>query len=213
MPRWGLIAAAACLAFAALVMTVRQPPPSGAKPLASKAKATATFASGCFWCTEAVFQKLKGVESVVAGYTGGTVPNPTYEQVCSETTGHAEAIEITYDPAVVSYDTLLEVFWKTHDPTTLNRQGNDHGTSYRSAIFYHDEEQRRLAESYKEKLTEAGVFKPGNIVTEIVPAKTFYVAEDKHQDFYNQHPMDPYCRSHIPEKLEKLREVFADKLR
>jgi peptide-methionine (S)-S-oxide reductase len=212
MPKWGLFAAVACTAFAALILTVRQPPPTGAKPLNSKSAATATFAAGCFWCTEAVFQKLKGVSSVVSGYTGGTVPNPTYEQVTSETTGHAEAIEVSYDPAVVPYETLLEVFWKTHDPTTPNRQGRDIGTRYRSAIFYHDDEQRQIAESYKKKLADEGFFE-GSIVTEVVPATAFYPAEDYHQDYYNQHAERGYCQVVIAPKLEKLRHVFHDKVR
>jgi methionine-S-sulfoxide reductase len=186
----------------------REPYPSDAPP----GKAKATFASGCFWCSEAVFQQLKGVETVVSGYTGGNVANPTYEQVGWESTGHAEAIDITYDPALVTYDTLLEVFWKTHDPTTLNRQGNDKGTRYRSAIFYHDEDQRKLAESYKQKLQAVGFFS-GSIVTEIVPATQFWPAEQYHQDYFNQHPDQPYCRQMIPPKLAKLRHVFGDKLK
>ena len=145
--------------------------------------ATATFGNGCFWCTEAVFQQLKGVRSVASGYTGGSVKNPTYYQVCERTTGHAEALQITYDPKVISFDELLEVFWKTHDPTTLNRQGNDVGTQYRSAIFYHTDEQKRLAEHYKQKLDAAGLF-PGPIVTEIVPFTEFFKAEDYHQNYY-----------------------------
>ena len=182
--------------------------PSDAPP----GKAKATFAAGCFWCTEAVFQRLKGVEAVVSGYTGGTTANPTYEEVTWETTGHAEAIDVTYDPKVVSYDTLLEVFWKTHDATTTNRQGNDIGTRYRSAIFYHDEEQRKLAETYKRKLTDAGFFH-GTIVTQIVPATPFYRAEDHHQNYFNEHSGAGYCRVIIGPKLDKLRHIFHDKLK
>ena len=159
-----------------------------------------------------MFQKLKGVEAVVSGYTGGALANPSYEDVCSETTGHAEAIDVTYDPKVVAYDTLLEVFWKTHDATTPNRQGNDVGTRYRSAIFYHDDEQRQIAESYKRKLAGAGFFQ-GTIVTEIVPATRFYKAEDYHQNYFNEHAERDYCRMIIGPKLEKLRHVFADKLK
>jgi peptide-methionine (S)-S-oxide reductase len=173
--------------------------------------AKATFGGGCFWCTEAVFQRLKGVQSVVSGYTGGTVKNPTYYQVCSGTTGHAEAIQITYDPRTTSYEELLEVFWKTHDPTTLNQQGNDYGTQYRSAIFYHDDEQQALAEHYKQKLDASGLF-PAPIVTEIVPFTEFYPAETYHQNYYNENAGQPYCRAVIGPKLDKLRELFSDKL-
>ncbi|HTR80729.1 MAG TPA: peptide-methionine (S)-S-oxide reductase MsrA, partial [Bacteroidota bacterium] len=141
---------------------------------------TATFAAGCFWCVEAVFQDLKGVDSVVSGYAGGSVPNPTYEEVCSGSTGHAEACQIAYDPAKISYAELLEVFWKTHDPTTLNRQGNDLGTQYRSAIFYHNDDQRKLAEHYKKELDSSSAF-DAPIVTEIVPFSNFYKAENYHQ--------------------------------
>ncbi len=174
--------------------------------------ATATFGNGCFWCTEAVFQQLKGVQSVVSGYTGGSVKNPTYYQVCEGTTGHAEALQITYDPKVISFDELLEVFWKTHDPTTLNRQGNDVGTQYRSAIFYHTDEQKLLAEHYKQKLDAAGLF-PGPIVTEIVPYTEFFKAEDYHQNYYAQNSSQPYCRAVIRPKLDKMKQVFAEKLK
>ncbi len=172
---------------------------------------TATFGSGCFWCTEAVFQRLKGVESVVSGYSGGFVENPSYEEVCSGTTGHAEATQIKYDPAQISYEELLEVFWKTHDPTTLNQQGNDFGPQYRSAIFYHNDEQRRLAEEYKKKLDTARIWdKP--IVTEITPFTNFYSAENYHQDYFNRNPNQPYCAYIIRPKLKKLEDVFRDKL-
>jgi peptide-methionine (S)-S-oxide reductase len=172
---------------------------------------TATFAGGCFWCSEAIFQNLQGVTSVMSGYTGGTVENPTYEQVCSGTTGHAEAIQIFYDPAKISYKELLEVFWKTHDPTTLNRQGNDTGTQYRSAIFYHSGEQRQTAEAYKKELGAAKIWN-SPIVTEIVPFKKFYKAEDYHQNYYRQNAGQPYCRFVITPKLEKFRKVFEKKL-
>jgi peptide-methionine (S)-S-oxide reductase len=173
---------------------------------------TATFGAGCFWCVEAVFQKLKGVATVKSGYMGGRVPNPTYKDVCSGLTGHAEVIQIEFDPAVISFAELLEVFWSTHDPTTLNRQGADVGTQYRSAIFYHSEEQRASAEKYKKQLNENEAF-PDPIVTEIVEAKKMYVAEDYHQNYFNNNPNQPYCRAIIPAKLEKLKKVFADKLK
>lgn len=172
---------------------------------------TATFGNGCFWCTEAVFQQIKGVKSVASGYTGGAVPNPTYEQVCRGTTGHAEAIQLTYDPKVVTYPELLEVFWRSHDPTTLNRQGNDVGTQYRSAIFYHSDRQRELAERYKRKLDEAGVYS-SPVVTEIVPAAVFYPAEAYHQNFFNENPRQGYCRAVVGPKVEKIRAVFRGRL-
>ena len=172
----------------------------------------ATFGSGCFWCTEAVFERLKGVYKVVSGYSGGTVENPTYEQVCTGKTGHAEVTQITYDPKVITYDELLEVFWKTHDPTTLNRQGNDVGTQYRSVIFYHNDEQKRLAEKYKEELNKSGIWdKP--IVTEIVPFTNFYPAENYHQNYYDNNPSQPYCSFVITPKVEKFEKVFKDKLK
>ncbi|MFO0797239.1 MAG: peptide-methionine (S)-S-oxide reductase MsrA [Gemmataceae bacterium] len=171
----------------------------------------ATFGTGCFWCTEAVYQQIRGVKKVVSGYTGGQRPNPTYEQICTGVTGHAEAVQVTFDPAVVSYPELLEVFWRSHDPTTLNRQGNDVGTQYRSAIFYHSERQRELAERYKRKVDEAGVF-ASPIVTEITPAATFYPAEAYHQNFFNDNPRQPYCRAVVGPKVEKLRQVFKGRL-
>ncbi len=172
----------------------------------------ATFGSGCFWCTEAVFQRVAGVEKVESGYSGGKVKNPTYKEICSGLTGHAEVIRLTYDPIKVSFEALLEIFWKTHDPTTLNRQGNDIGTQYRSVIFFHNEEQRRLAEAYRHKLDESGVFdRP--VVTEISPATTFYVAENYHQDYYNLNGNAPYCAFIIQPKVEKLKKVFSDKLK
>jgi peptide-methionine (S)-S-oxide reductase len=172
----------------------------------------ATFGAGCFWCTEAVFQRLKGVIKVESGYSGGTVPNPSYEAVCTGKTGHAECSQITFDPKVISYAKLLEVFWKVHDPTELNRQGNDVGTQYRSVIFYHNEEQKKLAENYKKELDKEKIWdKP--IVTEIVQSKAFYIAEDYHQNYYNQHSDKPYCSFVITPKLEKFEKVFADKLK
>jgi peptide-methionine (S)-S-oxide reductase len=172
----------------------------------------ATFGSGCFWCTEAVFQQLKGVREVVSGYTGGATRNPTYQDVCTGTTGHAEVTRITFDPRVISYPELLEVFWRSHDPTTLNRQGNDVGTQYRSAVFYHTDRQRQLAEGYKQKIDAAHVF-AAPLVTEIVPAAEFYPAEAYHQNYFADNGRQPYCQVVIRPKVEKLRAVFRDKLR
>lgn len=181
-----------------------------AKP--AESLAIATFGSGCFWCTEAIFQQLEGVEAVASGYSGGEVDKPTYEQVCAGTTGHAEVVQITYDPAVITFKELLEVFWKSHDPTTLNRQGNDVGTQYRSAVFYHDEEQRKLAEAYKKKLDDAGAFR-APIVTEITEFKQFFPAEDYHRNYFRLNPQEGYCSFVIRPKVDKVREVFADKLK
>ena len=173
---------------------------------------TATFGAGCYWCTEAQFQQLKGVETVESGFSGGNVDNPTYKQVCNGNTGHAEVCNITYDPSVITFDELLAAFWTCHDPTTLNRQGNDVGTQYRSAIFYHNEEQREKAEDYKKKLNDENVFgKP--VVTQIAPFKAFYKAEDYHQNYYNENGDQPYCSFVVRPKLEKFRKVFKDKLK
>ena len=173
---------------------------------------TATFASGCFWCTEAVFLELKGVLKVESGYTGGTIKNPTYKEICSGLTGHAEVIQLTYDPKLISFDELLEVFWKTHDPTTLNRQGADAGTQYCSAVFYHNASQKELAEKYKKELDASKAF-DNTIVTEITAATKFYKAEDYHQNYYNQNGDQPYCSYVIQPKLDKFRKVFHDKLK
>lgn len=173
---------------------------------------TATFGNGCFWCTEAIFQQLEGVLKVESGYSGGHVENPTYKEVCEGTTGHAEAIQIVYDPSRISFDELLEVFWQTHDPTTLNRQGNDVGTQYRSVVFYHNKEQQEKAEEYKQKLDEAKAFN-APIVTEISPFQKFYVAENYHQDYYNLNGSQPYCYYVIRPKLDKFRKAFGDKIR
>jgi peptide-methionine (S)-S-oxide reductase len=183
---------------------VAEPVPAG--------KEVATFGTGCFWCTEAVFQNLEGVEKVVSGYSGGTVENPTYKEVCTGETGHAECLQITFDPKKISYEELLEVFWNTHDPTTLNRQGNDVGTQYRSAIFYHNPEQQKLAEAYKQQLTTQHTFKDP-IVTEIVPFKIFYAAEDYHQNYFNNHPDQPYCAFVIRPKVDKFKKHFGEKLK
>jgi len=171
----------------------------------------ATFGGGCFWCTEAVFQRLNGVKSVVSGYAGGGVQNPSYDQVCSGSTGHAEVIQITFDPTRISFTELLEVFFGTHDPTTLNRQGNDIGTQYRSVIFNHDEEQHRLANQFKANLNASGEF-PGPVVTEISPFTEFHPAEDHHQNYYRLNAGQPYCNAIIRPKLEKLEKSFPEKL-
>ncbi len=174
--------------------------------------ATATFGGGCFWCVEAVFENMKGVKSVVSGYAGGRYPNPNYQQVCTGRTGHAEVCQIHYDPSVVSYQELLEVFWKTHDPTTLNRQGPDSGTQYRSVIFYHDDSQKELAEKYKHKLDDSGAFR-NKIVTEISKLPEFYEAEDYHQDYFAKNPAQSYCAAFVRPKVEKFKQAFADKVK
>lgn len=171
----------------------------------------ATFGAGCFWCVEAIFQRLEGVQSVVSGFSGGSVKNPTYQQVISGTTGHAEVVHIQYDSEKVTFGELLEVFWMTHDPTTPNRQGADVGTQYRSAVFFHNEEQKRLAHYYKDRLDKAGVF-TNKIVTEITPFEAFYPAEDYHQNYFNNNPNQAYCAFVIRPKLDKFKEVFSDKL-
>jgi peptide-methionine (S)-S-oxide reductase len=172
----------------------------------------ATFGSGCFWCTEAIFQQIDGVVKVESGYAGGKVKNPTYKEVCSGLTGHAEVIQLTYAPDKVSFEELLEFFWKSHDPTTLNKQGADVGTQYRSVIFYHNDEQKKLSEIYKNKLDASGAFdKP--IVTEISPLTEYYKAEDYHQNYFNLNGNAPYCSYVIQPKLEKFRKVFKNKLK
>jgi len=173
---------------------------------------TATFGAGCYWCVEAIFQRLNGVISVESGFSGGHIKNPTYREVCTGTTGHAEVCRIQYDPQVIGYDELLEVFWKTHDPTTLNRQGNDAGTQYRSVIFYHNEQQKILASEYKDKLEKAGIWNDP-IVTEIVPFEAFYKAKNDHQNYYNQNTSQPYCTFVITPKIEKFEKVFRDKIK
>jgi peptide-methionine (S)-S-oxide reductase len=173
---------------------------------------TATFGAGCFWCTEAVYSQLKGVLSVTSGYSGGSTRNPSYREVCTGTTGHAEVTQIVYDPAQISFTELLEVFWTMHDPTTLNRQGADVGTQYRSVIFYHNEDQHKLAEEYKNKLNSEMAFdKP--VVTEIKPFKVFYKAEDYHQDYFENNSNQPYCQYVILPKVEKVRKIFKERLK
>jgi peptide-methionine (S)-S-oxide reductase len=174
--------------------------------------AVATFGAGCFWCTEAVFLSVKGVTKVESGYSGGKVKNPTYREVCSGLTGHAEVTQITFDPKVVSFEDLLEIFWNTHDPTTLNKQGADEGTQYRSAVFYHNEEQKKVAEAYRKQLEDAHTFK-NPIVTEISPLTNYYPAEDYHQNYYALNPNQGYCQYVIRPKVEKFRKQFGAKLK
>ena len=171
-----------------------------------------TLGGGCFWCVEAVYQELRGVQSVVSGYAGGSVENPTYYQVCSGTTGHAEVVQITFNPSIITFEDILYVFWRTHDPTTLNRQGYDVGTQYRSIILYHSERQRVLAEQSKRDTDASGLW-PNPIVTEISPFTAFYKAEDYHQNFYRDNPYQPYCLAIIDPKIAKLRKEFRAKLK
>jgi len=171
----------------------------------------ATLANGCFWCTEAIFKRVNAVKSVLPGYAGGTVKNPSYDQVCTGKTGHAESIQIEFDPQVIPYEKILDIFWHTHDPTTINRQGNDVGTQYRSAIFYHDEKQREIAERSKKELEKQGVYK-NSIVTEITPFKNFYVAESYHKDYYERHKDAPYCNYVISPKIHKLLEKYGNEV-
>lgn len=182
-----------------------------AAPQAAKLQ-RATFGGGCFWCTEAVYQELQGVYKVTSGYSGGRKENPTYKEICTGLTGHAEVIQVEFDPKQISFAELLEVFWKTHDPTTLNRQGADVGTQYRSVVFYQDDEQKKLAEEFKEKLNVAEAF-ASPIVTEISPLGKFYPAEDYHQNYFAQNENQPYCRAVVAPKVDKVRQVFADKLK
>lgn len=172
----------------------------------------ATLGEGCFWCIEAIFQRLNGVVTIESGYSGGTLANPTYEQVCTGKTGHAEVAQITFDPKIISFKELLNVFWKTHDPTTLNRQGNDVGTQYRSVIFYHNEEQKKIAEEFKKELEQNKVW-DDPIVTEITPFKKFYRAENYHQNYYNTHGNQPYCMLVINPKLKKFLKEFESQLK
>lgn len=185
-------------------MTDRQVPPAG--------KEFATLGGGCFWCVEAVMEQLNGVEAVESGYTGGDTSDPNYRQVCEGTTGHAEVVRVTFDPTVISYRELLEVFFATHDPTTLNRQGADHGTQYRSVIFYHSNEQRDEARRLIDELNAEGIWS-APIVTEVTPTPTFYKAEDYHQEYFRNNPGQGYCQIVIEPKVAKFRERFADKLK
>ena len=180
--------------------------------MVQKSLETATLAGGCFWCAEAVFQRVKGVKSVIPGFTGGNIKNPAYREIITGRTGHAEAIQISFDPETVSFRELLFIFFGTHDPTTLNRQQNDVGTQYRSAVFYHSEEQKNTAFEVIQELENEKVFQ-NKIVTEISPASNFYPAEEEHKDYYDQHRQQPYCQYIIDPKIEKLRNSFADKLK
>lgn len=176
------------------------------------AREQATLAGGCFWCLDAVFRELRGVEQVVSGYAGGRVPNPTYREVCSGLTGHAEVVQVTFDPAEVSYEDLLRIFFTIHDPTTLNRQGHDVGTQYRSAIFYHDDAQRARAEAVMREITESGVWQ-APLVTELVPLTRFYPAEEYHQDYFRKNPEQQYCQAVVAPKVGKLRKQFYQRLK
>ncbi|XOV95190.1 MAG: peptide-methionine (S)-S-oxide reductase MsrA [Bacteroidota bacterium] len=171
-----------------------------------------TLGSGCFWCTEAVFTRLDGVISSVSGYSGGHIVDPTYKEVCTGETGHAEVVQVTYDEAIIPLEDILEVFWKTHDPTTLNRQGNDVGTQYRSVVFYHKEEQRKIASEIKQQLDRSGAW-GDPIVTEIVPFEKFYPAEDYHKNYFEENGMQPYCQFVVAPKVEKFKKVFKEKLK
>ena len=171
-----------------------------------------TFGAGCFWCVEAIFQRLQGVNAVISGYSGGHVENPTYKEVCEGTTGHAEVCQIHFDAEQISVDELLKAFWLSHDPTTFNRQGADVGTQYRSVIFYHTENQRILAEKYKKELDKSGIFK-SPIITEIQPFEEFYEAETYHQNYFNENSKQPYCSFIIKPKVEKFAKIFGDKLK
>ena len=182
------------------------------KTTGAQAREVTTLGGGCFWCLEAVYDQMKGVESVESGYMGGSLPNPTYEAICTGATGHAEVVQVTFDPAVVSFREILEIFFAIHDPTTLNRQGNDVGTQYRSAIFYHSSEQQVIAQDVIAGLTKEQVFS-APIVTEVVPAATFYMAEDYHQEYFVRNPSQPYCAYLINPKLVKFRQQFAAKVK
>lgn len=207
------------LAMAAIIISCANPS-SQHKPFkntksmdtTTKNMDTVTLAAGCFWCTEAVFQRLKGVDTVFSGYTGGNVNNPTYREVCSGSTGHAEAIQVVYNKNEISLTDLLHVFFKTHDPTTLNKQGGDHGTQYRSGIFYHDDEQKKIAEQIIKEMNDQKIF-DAPIVTEVTAFSIFYSAEDYHQNYYNENPENGYCRAVINPKIDKLEKYFKDKLR
>ena len=178
----------------------------------NKDSETATLANGCFWCSEAIFKRLKGVKSVTPGYAGGTIKNPSYDQVCNGTTGHAESIQIVFDPSVIDFDKILNIFWHTHNPTTLNRQGNDVGTQYRSAIFYHNEKQREIAEKSKKDLEKERIYKD-SIVTEVIPFRNFYTAENYHKDYYDNNKQAAYCNFVIDPKIRKLLKEYENDIK
>jgi peptide-methionine (S)-S-oxide reductase len=182
------------------------------QPKETREKEVATLAAGCFWCTEAAFAIIRGVEQIEPGYTGGTVPNPSYAQVSTGTTGHAEAAQITFDPKIISFKEILEIFFAMHDPTSLNRQGSDVGTQYRSAIFYHNEQQKAIALQEIDELTNEDIF-DAPIVTSVEPLKVFYKAETYHKDYYKKHPKEPYCQAVITPKIAKLQQKFFDKIK
>lgn len=191
-------------------LLAQEPAPTATAPGSSASKLeTATFGGGCFWCVEAVFENMQGVANVVSGYAGGQLANPSYQQVSTGLTGHAETCQIYFDPQKVSYTKLLEVFMKTHDPTTRNRQGPDHGTQYRSVIFYHSDEQKEAAQTLIERLNAEGAYR-SNVVTEVVPFTQFYMAEEYHQDYYRKHPNESYCRLYVKPKLAKFRKVMQE---
>lgn len=196
----------------AKALPVAQPKPTRMTTNQSENLQKATFGTGCFWCTEALYESLDGVFDAVSGYEGGQKPNPTYKEVCTGTTGHAECVEVLYDPKKITYQELLEAFFRSHDPTTLNRQGADVGTQYRSVIFYHNDEQKRLAETAKTELDKAGAYN-SPIVTEISPAEEFFPAEDYHQSYFANNPSQGYCAFVIAPKLDKFKKVFKDKLK
>jgi peptide-methionine (S)-S-oxide reductase len=199
-------------AFAAFGVLSAMPSAAEDAPLPEKSgpkKALATFGGGCFWCTEAVFEVTEGVSAAVSGYSGGRIPNPTYEAVCTGQTGHAEVIQVEYDPNVISYEKLLEIFFRTHDPTTLNRQGPDVGTQYRSVIFYQDNEQRTIAEEVITALNKSRAFS-APVVTQVAPLEAFFPAETYHQDYFAKNPNQGYCRAVVGPKVEKYRKAFAD---
>jgi peptide-methionine (S)-S-oxide reductase len=200
------------LGLPAKARLVAQPKPTRMTTNQSENFEKATFGTGCFWCTEALYESLDGVFDAVSGYEGGQKPNPTYKEVCTGTTGHAECVEVTYDPQKITYQELLEAFFRSHDPTTLNRQGADVGTQYRSVIFFHNDDQKRLAETAKKELDEAGAYN-SPIVTEITPVQEFYPAEDYHQSYFANNPNQSYCAFVIAPKVDKFRKVFRDKLK
>ena len=200
------------LALVGMVLMAAQDTPEKPKTDEKAAKVEAvTLGGGCFWCVEAVFQEVKGVTAVESGYSGGKTENPTYKDICTGTTGHAEVCKITYDPSVITFKGILEVFFGTHDPTTLNRQGNDQGTQYRSVIFYHTKEQKEIAEKIKTELDESGAFK-NKLVTEISPLGKYTKAEDYHQNYFRRNPGQGYCAFVIAPKMDKFRKVFKEKL-
>ena len=212
LPRRALVRGPAVAAILAALLAGAPSMQAAAHAADGPTTKKATFAGGCFWCTEAVYKEIRGVGAVTSGYIGGKVPNPTYKQVCTGLTGHAEAVEIEYDPEQVPFEKLLEVFFATHDPTTLNRQGADVGTQYRSGVFYHDEEQKAAAEKAIAALDAAKVF-PNRVVTEVTEASTFYPAEDYHQDYFENNPFQPYCQGAVAPKVAKVRKAFKDLLK